>query len=680
MYRLLFAFAFVFCSSGLWAQSKLDEELKEELWTNASPEFKSVAVPEKWKNESAVVLASAFDYALDMKGSARYIESLNLHLRIKVQDKAAVTEYSDLSFDEKTVNSNIFGRARSYNVVAIKVVKPDGTQKEVDLKNAVKADMTSSKDLKIPIPNLEPGDIIDYFMALRTETAYAPDFGDEVLLESKYPIVVNTFKITIPRDFHFFQTSLNGSPKFLKQEIKKDEIYVLTSKMQEKAPDLLWDYESRSAPNTRYHVSYLPYEPLRTALRLMKTSFVGKNADIGFLEDFFNTNFKKEKDTRKVISELYYALRNPIYKECYFDIEQGDPLSNSYTPNKFFFVINAYLKDKKIDHEVIMLPTRFDNEIGNIVDLSRCDFVVRINTDPPIYLGRPLPFRIPNEIPYLLEGTEGASSKDTAPKIGVSQLAQNTEKTTAEVSLSGDLAKVKVKRNIVARGHIKTQHQYGIYTNYDYLKAYDQPKYLAESSHKVGAIIEQYKEQQKKFEQRQAQDYQERDERIKEKIENDMDGKVSDYALNIKSIGMWESSPDTEYDEEFSLEGITKKAGPNLIVELGKLIGTQTEVKEDKMTRTRDVYMDYPRSFSEEISFVIPNGFAIEGLENLNKSVVTEAGGFVSSSEVKGNLLIVKTRKHYNQNFYKAADWPKITGFLNAAVDFYNAKVLLKKK
>jgi hypothetical protein len=190
MKRILLAVLLITTAHNLSAQSDVERKLKLAMWTNAPAEFKSTAVPEKWKNESAVVLALEREYIGDFatKMSGRlYVEKLNIHFRIKLLDKAAVTNFSDLSFNDKTVRTNMFGRASAYKVIGIKGIKPNGTEKEVDLTKAVKADVTSDKDLKIPIPNLEQGDIIDYYIATKDEGAM-PDFGDEILLEGRYPI------------------------------------------------------------------------------------------------------------------------------------------------------------------------------------------------------------------------------------------------------------------------------------------------------------------------------------------------------------------------------------------------------------------------------------------------------------------------------------------------------------
>ncbi len=673
------------------AQSDVEAKLKLDMWTNAPKEFKTMEVPEKWKNESAVVLALERryigDFSTKMSGltpARYYVEKLNTHFRIKLLDKAAVVDFSDLSFDDKLIRTNMFGRASQYRVIGIKVIKSNGSEKEVDLTTAVKADVTSENELKIPIPNLEPGDIIDYYIALKEESLQMPDLGDEIMLEGKYPIVSNLFSFSIPHQFNFFSDSYNGAPEFDREVVKNDQIYSLKKEMQEKAPDLLWDFEYRTAPHVRYQikVSANKPDPKKESSKMLE-SFGSVPMDIGIIEDFVKLGLKKEQDKKKLVKEIFYLLRNPIYKKAYFNIEQGDPLNSGYTPNKFFYIMDRFLTEHRIDHEVLLASPRAYGPIPGVVNFSNCDLLIKVNTTPPIYISRPTPFAMPNYIPYLLEGMEAVTSDDinNYSTVPISTVDQNSETNTFLIDLkSDDVTKLHVKRKVLAKGYLKRQNQYAVFTNYDYMKAYNQPKYLVESSRVMGGLIKEYNKEKTKFEQRMAQDYNERDTRMKEEIERDTEGKVSDYTLTVKNIGMWEDAPDTEYEDEFTLESMTKKAGPNIILELGRFIGGQTDVKEKQLTRTRDIYMDYARSFAWDFIITIPDGFDVEGLENLNRNVETEAGGFVTSAVVTGNILKVSTKKYYNKNLYPSADWSKITGFLAAAVDFHSAKILLKKK
>jgi hypothetical protein len=680
---LAFCLTFIFIHT-LNAQSDVEKKLKQEIWVNAPAEFKNTEIPEKWKNESAVVLAVRKDYTGDRNGNY-YIEKANIHFRIKLLDKAALSDFSEMAFNDKTVRTNLFGKASAYRIIGIKIIKPTGIEKEVDLTQAVRADAGSSKELKIPIPNLEMGDIIDYFIAVRVENLGMPTFGDEMLLEGKYPIMSNINTFYIPNKIQFQSYSYNGAPEFKKELKNKDALFTLKDEMREKAPNLLWEYEYQTSPHIRYIITDKVEKPnsKKGAEDLLKYFDYG-TSDIGFLVDFFDGNFKKEKDARKIVHELYYALRNPIYMKAYFNIPQGEPLSSHYTPDQFFVLMHRALTKYKIDHEMMLVPSRRFGPLDRLVNFSSSDFLIRVNTTPPIYISRPTPFSIPNEIAYPFEGMEGVSKPSLSTNRVLTKTSAEENITTMKLAISikpGDLSQLNIKRSVIAKGHNKDYHQYLMFTNYDYLKSYDLPKYQAQRSSLLRGIIKEYNNEKIKFEQRITQDYNNRDTRIKRELENDMDVKIVDYKnLSIRSIGMWDTDADVEYTDEFLIENITKKAGPNILVELGKLIEKQTELKEDQKNRSRDVYMDYARTYSHEIIFTIPDGYTIEGHENLNKNTENALGGFISSAKKENNILFITAKKYYKENYYRAADWLKVTSFLTSAVDFYNSKLLLKKK
>lgn len=687
----LLAFSFVLFTATLYAQSsEIEKKIKQELWGNAPKEFSVNEVPEKWKNESAVLLAFHREYIGDLTTKVTglasltryYIEKLNYHYKIKLQDKAAVAEFSEISFNAKTIKSNLFGKASAYRVIGIKVIKANGTSKEVDLTQAVKTDATSSRELKIPIPNLEVGDIIDYFIALRDETVSMPDYGDEYLLELKYPVVANLITFSLPHQFNLFYDSYNGAPTFTVTKKDNDVLYSMKDTMRDKTPELMWHSPYQSAPHFRYRITGKDAKPvISREAQDMLMGITYNPSDVGHMADFMEGNFKKTKDTQLITNEIYFLLRNPIYMKAYYDIELGAPLDAPLSQNRFFLLVDKYLEKKKIPHEIVLAPSREVAPWKNLVNMESCEFFIRINTTPAIYLSRPTPFALPGEVPFSYEGGEAVSKFSTNHVVTVSDMTQNNTSTTLKVALNPDDAgQLKIARSIVAKGHNKTPHQYQIFTNYDYMKAYDLPKYQVQKSNLMKGILKDFNKEKAKYEQRLTQDYNERDERIKKDLETQLEAKVIEYKnLNIKNIGMWDTAPNTEYTDEFTLENLTKKAGGNLIVEIGKLIEKQTEVKEDQTKRTRDIYMAFPRSFSHEISFEIPEGYKVEGLENLNKKAENATGGFASSASVLNNVVVIKTKKYYTRSVYDAAEWGQLLPFLKAANEFYTTKILLKK-
>ena len=80
------------------------------------------------------------------------------------------------------------------------------------------------------------------------------------------------------------------------------------------------------------------------------------------------------------------------------------------------------------------------------------------------------------------------------------------------------------------------------------------------------------------------------------------------------------------------------------------------------------------------MNFVIPDGYIVSGLDKLNKSVDNEAGSFESTAKVENNVLVITTLKKYKTNYQPNSNWNLVLEFIDAADQFTNEKILLKKK
>src|SRR5690606_1893601 len=133
-------------------------------------------------------------------------------------------------------------------------------------------------------------------------------------------------------------------------------------------------------------------------------------------------------------------------------------------------------------------------------------------------------------------------------------------------------------------------------------------------------------------------------------------------------------------NEKFDLDdSFVKKAGNNLVVEIGKILTGQIEVGKDERERTTGIYMGFPRTLENEIVFLIPEGYTVSGIEKLNVNVTNSTGGFVSTAVQTGNKLVCKTKKYYANYYEPNTNWPQMVDFLEAAYQFTQEKILLKK-
>lgn len=160
--QVLFFVSFLLCTLKMFSQAP-------QLGVNIEDEFKTTAVPDKWKNESAVIIGQKTEYLFTRLASGRNYTTIvrineYIHKRIRLQDKNALEKFS--TFNYVTMGKD--GRAE------YKIIKANGKEEAVDMKTAVEDEKDidpiykpifyslNIQSQKIAIPNLEVGDIIDY--------------------------------------------------------------------------------------------------------------------------------------------------------------------------------------------------------------------------------------------------------------------------------------------------------------------------------------------------------------------------------------------------------------------------------------------------------------------------------------------------------------------------------------
>src|SRR5215208_7021247 len=101
-----------------------------QLGTTVEDEFKLNAVPEKWKNESAVIIGQKTEYLFTRlslnKNSAVVRIHEYIHKRIKLQDKNSLEKFSTFYY----VTMGKDGKAD------YKIIKASGKETAIDMKTA----------------------------------------------------------------------------------------------------------------------------------------------------------------------------------------------------------------------------------------------------------------------------------------------------------------------------------------------------------------------------------------------------------------------------------------------------------------------------------------------------------------------------------------------------------------
>lgn len=706
--------AILFLSATVFAQDK--QEIKDFFW-GKNDTYKTVTeIPEKWKNESAVIIYKYEDYDFHKFGKSVTYRSA-IRKRVKLQDQAAVTDFSEFSYAEK---SNPRYGTTVKTVIGIKIVKPDGKEIEINVdKEAVQVD----NQKKVAIPNLEIGDIIDLYDYSTESFQSAYDYGfDEVErpFGGNHPIM--NYKLTFQTENDFFLNfnTYNGAPELKQIPLDKsgERKYEIIATDIEKNDFPTWFYPLVELPCYKFQVFFArsgKFEKMADAFLPEKESIVKKTVSKEDVLNYYNTKFrpyghlgdierflkdKKFATTEEKVKAVYYFTRHyyyTMYVEAFvaneakimyaFDLYGTNPIFFQ-TQEAFINHFMAFLKDNKIEYDIIVGTNRHNGPIKDLLIQNNATALLKVHTENPIYIEYFSPFADVDKISAQLENTDAYALKVTKlkkvvdvdnVKLPSSTYKDNTSKQVTNVKLNSEFNAVHLNRETALNGHNKDEEQSDKLYFFDYVKE-DYEKYNSLSlldREKNKKKKEQYR---KEFEALINKLKDRRKEEFKVSTGKEYDVEIDDHSVEILNTGRFGKATPFVFKEDFTIKNkLIKKAGENYIFEIGKLIGSQYEVSQKEKSRTNNIYFQFPRSFDNEIVLEIPEGYTATGLDKLNKNVVNETGGFTSTAVVEGNKLIIKTYKYYADYFQPNANWGKMVAFLDAAYQFNQEKILLKR-
>lgn len=715
MKKLVLIFILFATINTTFAQKK--DEIKEFFWGQNDNFKKANTVPEKWKNESAVMILKYEFYDFHNSGALVTYTS-SIRKRIKLQDVAAVKEFSEFSFKTKFYSTKGYASRESKNFIGVKVIKPNGKEVEIDTEKEAK---TLDKESKLAIPNLEVGDIIDYYFysiepfATITITPFKPV---ETTLSDVYPIMDFQMDFETENDFFVNFNTYNKAPEFQEIPLKKfnNRRYELRAKDLEKNEFPRWFYPLVELPCYKFQVVFCKSKSdaeyadafLSEKEKIVK-KIVNKEdifeyydkkfepyGDIDLEKEFLeNKNFTTDEEK---IREVYYLARHHYYTQ-YIESQVVKSEKIFYPQNLYHgtyfskesYFINHFMKFLKkinIDYDIVVATDRENGAIEDLLIQENVKLLLKVNTPKPMYLEyftafssvEQFNYNIENSKAFILQVSKGKKIVDAETvTLPASTAQENVSNTITNISLNEDLAGLKVKRLSSFLGHFKESEQadkmyYFDYVNEDYAKYGTQgpiesvknKKEKAKYTKEYAALVATYKEKQK--------------EELKKTVSEEFDFDIDSLDFSIKSTGRFGSKTPFSYEEIFEIKNnLIKKAGDNIIVEIGKMITSQIEIDKKEKERKNNIYLPFPRSFENEIIFEIPAGYLVSGIEKLNKKIENETGLFISSAAISGSKLIIKTKKQYNNYYEPNKNWSKMIDFLDGAYQFTQEKILLKK-
>ncbi len=714
-------FLLLFFASGeiVFGQITADE-IEYQMWHKSDAVDKLIEIPEKWEDESAVILFKSESYEYKKQSMATKVnDDYYFHQRIKLLDKAAVTEFSEFTFGDLDVAA--YGRQGVF--MGIKVIKPDGSETQIDVRKAVQ--MQSYKNSKekgkvggaynkLAIPDLETGDILDYYyVKISTHMTQKRYVFDPVFitLPGEYPIVKGEIKI-LPERRCFFNISVNnGAPEPVLRKIGKKEYYVIDYGDIERSKDNHWNYALRDEPTARFQViisgkGFIDSEKYFLGeWEIPKTNVSMKEFEklLGIIVKRPNVNSKMEAlaikyikqqlpitDTVQFVRDLYYYFRHYLYfeKTMYYGVEYAQYLFT----DRFRFIgsFSYLLKRQHIDNTVFIGTKRYIGLIDSVVLLDEITAGIKVVLNgQPRYIYFPRESSVLEEGDYKMEGTKIYATlqnpgitrsvifRDSIP---VSKRADNIQLGIVKAEFDPDGSNTLIIETRLT-SHGATKKSFGPWlinpedyyaTEFEFMQ--NHKRFRQSDYSKMDRIMGEMKENKKGLNKSREEIF---DMYLKDNYsipECELD------TLIIEQAGRFSETNGVVFSYGFSTQGFTKRAGGYLILDVGKLMGKNIDFDVDDRKRESDIYMDAPRQYDWEIDVEIPEGYYVDKTENLEYDVENNTGFFKSSARLDSTFVHISISKAYKHNYEPAESWEKMLEFLDSANDFYEQKLVLKKK
>ncbi|MFL5787632.1 MAG: hypothetical protein ACJ748_06240 [Flavisolibacter sp.] len=716
-------------------------------------EFKETTIPDKWKNESAVIIGQKSEYLFSRlslnKNSAVVRISEYIHKRIKLQDKNSLEKFSTFYY----VTMGKDGQA-DYNII-----KSNGKEINVDMKTAIEEEKDipaiykpiyykmNIKSMKIAIPALEVGDIIDYTVRSTIDWDMKENginFSPFIFsLSNNYPTLFQEYRFTMANGMKVRYRAFNGAPNIKfdpKASVYGDKnsylSYYFRDKDRDKTNEERWSYDLRNTPTVKFQVVLLSINdedskslgeatvdrsgldidnvykryigagmymtPTVSSLVGYTTEYVIKKKADGTIKTDDDAIRESFYCLRKVFLEMYY--KGPVHsdlekyitgKKVYKKVLAAEKKEGAQKEEKedevriksltFASALRTTLAALKIPSELFVYEPRTLGTWHDAIFMEELDYILRVRYKHKYcYLepfnnfdsfGMPYP-ELENAEGYAL-GYEEANSYIRATVPG-STVNDNIDHEDIGISFSTDMNTIREERTSTylgaeKLGHIEKANIDREYLNYDFNKYFNPPG--QKKKNEQSAIVPvKYEETDKDDRVKERNDLFEKE--LKENFDVD---KYEGFEL-IKD-GRFGDTAWLQYKEKFTLKKMISKAGRNYILDIGKLIGGQIKLEPTEITtRQTNIWIPYARKIENTITVTLPDGYSVDGLQDLTNNIDNESGTFISTARLEGNVLTITTQKQYKKNFDQKENWPNYVAFLEPAYKFSQSKIVLKKK
>jgi hypothetical protein len=698
-------------------------EIQHEIWEDTSAAFKVTQIPAEMNRESGVILATSFEvndnsnFTFKIDGpAAKLTLRITDHNRVKLIDRRAVADYSIIGYSKNFHDSHVHMydvyRNISETYIGVKIIRTDGSETIVNTDDDVLKKNGKNED-ELHIPGLKEGDIIDYYVRtekildanipLVTERPYTLIFGNNY-----YPTLYEKLRLRFGERFRANYISANGAPSLVK--IRDADANTTLEIEQTNLPrihDTLWTSELRQLPFITFELVYSKKAEANPAQFVgdvkpgtMYSKYIEEtstylsprmqfdNQPLKIAKAYFGNKVKMDQLPHDTIVKA-------LYNSWYYLIFNSRLTDTGNYANKVKYAralrleialqMSKMLASLGINSTVYLVCSRNSASFKNIFDISEIDALLFVPVDDThkywmafddiLTLLNEIPARFQGEFAFGIQNgpkIDPAGKQPDNYKIPITTAIQNTITDSIQVQFDPSNALVlRIGQSSRITGSPRHQIQRDLMLFDDIDSALSSPLSQKTILSKLG---------EKRADKESAEEREDQKKNFTESIHSRFGSfprEVLHYEVINPSLCRIENS--FSYRVDFTMDKWVSVDNSQYKVRAGKLIGDYRDVTQTDHIRSMNVYLPDARTFDVQISIIIPEGYQVKNIDDLNISISNETGSCESNASITGQILKWHVSETFLNNFEPASNWPKLAGILHTIYTLSQKEITMIK-
>ncbi|HYJ37440.1 MAG TPA: hypothetical protein VEV87_02445, partial [Chitinophagaceae bacterium] len=519
------------------------------------------------------------------------------------------------------------------------------------------------------------------------------------------PVAKQVIEVVTEDDKYYIgYKSLKGAPEFVQKNTSGKKAYRWEDVGRDKMSDTRFVNEFMEMPSVKFQVIYARNNSRDFVWFKNESEMKNDITDEYLAEKAKNFWFNPDKlgstgnytaglssDMDATKKSLYKSLKKKgitdaseeeYIQKAYYLI-RSHSLYNKWSDFAFARIFSSLLSEKRIEHEIVVTTSNLRTNLNKVAFTQELAWVIKYKNK---YYYNPGEHLNPEELPVYLAGNTAIrfsteNSKGQVTKEVLPLADTNANKLRTQVKTVLDLSKLTlgVEKLVDAKGLVRddiidetlafTPFMETDYRNYGGMSMWE------------GLSAKQEEKAMEDFNQLKKQWKEEKPDMMKAMAENEYGHSIEKYNnFRIVQDGRAYKKRNLQYSESFVLTDMTSRAGDDLLIALPALVTNQTKIKKEERNRTMPVDVRFPRKLTWNIIFAIPAGYTVKGIESLQQSISNDCASFSSTARIENNTLVIDVSKMYKGQHFDIQQWPKMLEVLEAAYNFSQFKIVLKKQ